>query len=121
MVPIPPQSGLTDHSESLTSVLRPGTLRRWCALSIQHSNRSSSAWNTVFQYTPRDFNPDQRHAGLSQPVRELCEPGERRLERLVLLIPAAATLARHADRRHDVVAMHVESRTPLYQRIHGAA
>ena len=40
------------HSESLTSVLRPGTLRKWCALSNQHSNRSSSAWNTVFQYTP---------------------------------------------------------------------
>ncbi len=40
------------HSESFTSVLRPGTLRRCCALSSQHSKRSSSAWKTVFQYTP---------------------------------------------------------------------
>jgi hypothetical protein len=42
------------HTESATSVLRPGTLCMCCALSSQHStpNSGSSIANTGFQYTP---------------------------------------------------------------------
>ena len=62
----------------------------------------------------RGLHPDQRHPELRQPRSELREPGERRPERSRLLVPAAATLARDADRRHNIVAMHVESRAPHY-------
>ena len=67
------------------------------------------------------LHPDQRHTGLGQPAGELREPGERRLERLRLLVPLATTAARHADGRHDVVAMHVKTRAPLYDHIHSSA
>ena len=64
------------------------------------------------------LHPDERHAGLGQPASELREPGKRRAERPGLLIPATATLARHADSRHDLVAMHVETRASLHDHIH---
>ena len=67
------------------------------------------------------FHPDERHPGLSQPQRQLREPAKRCLERLGLLIEPAATGTRHADGRHDIVAMHVESRAPLYHHIHSSA
>ena len=67
------------------------------------------------------FHPNQRHTGLGQPQRQLRQPAERRLERLGLLIKPAATAARHADGRHDIVAMHVESGAPLYHHIHSSA
>jgi hypothetical protein len=54
------------------------------------------------------LHPDQRHPGLRQPAGELSEPRERRPERLGLLIPLAATGARHAGGRHHVVAMHIK-------------
>ena len=38
------------------------------------------------------LHPDQRHTGVGQPPSELREPGERRLERLRLLVPLSTTL-----------------------------
>ena len=67
------------------------------------------------------LHPDQTHASLRQPQSEFREPGERRLERLGLLLPLATTAARHPDGRDHVVAMHVESRAPLHDHIHCAA
>jgi len=69
----------------------------------------------------RGLHPDRRHTGVGQPAGKLSEPGERWLERPGLLIEAAATGARHADRRHNLVAMHVETRAPLYDHIHSTA
>lgn len=40
------------HTESPTSVLRPGTLRRCAALTSQQVNRPSKEAKTGFQYTP---------------------------------------------------------------------
>src|SRR5690348_9749362 len=67
------------------------------------------------------LHPDERHADFGQPAGELREPGKRRPERSSLLIPATATLARHADSRHDLVAMHIETGAPLYHHIHSSA
>jgi acetylornithine deacetylase/succinyl-diaminopimelate desuccinylase-like protein len=53
-----------------------------------------------------------------QPRGELGELGERGPERSRLLIPAATTGARNPDGRHDIVAMHVESRAPLHDHVH---
>src|SRR4051812_30432803 len=104
------------HSESLTSVLRPGTLRKWCALSSQHSKRSSSACKTVFQYAGR-FHPDQRDPELRQPGAERRQPGERRAERLGLLTPSAPG-RRGAHGRDEVVAVHVKTSAPLHDDVH---
>jgi hypothetical protein len=64
------------------------------------------------------FHANERHAELGQPGGEVGEPSKRRAERSRLLIPAATTGARDADGRHDIVAMHVESRAPLHDHIH---
>jgi hypothetical protein len=40
------------HIASLTSVLRPGTLRMCAALASTSSNSASSTCHTGFQYTP---------------------------------------------------------------------
>ena len=64
------------------------------------------------------FHPDERHAELGQPLGEVSEPPKRRAERSRLLIPPATTAARDADGRHDIVAVHVESRAPLHHHIH---
>jgi hypothetical protein len=67
------------------------------------------------------LHPDERHARLGQPGGELGEPAERRPERSRLLIPPATTTARHADGRHDIVAMHVKPRAPLHHHIHSCS
>jgi hypothetical protein len=54
------------------------------------------------------LHPEKRDAGLAKPRGELPEPRECRVERLGLLIPLAATGARHAGGRHHVVAMHIK-------------
>jgi hypothetical protein len=64
------------------------------------------------------FHPDKRDAELREPGAERRQPTERRAKRSCLLIPAATTGARDADGRHDIVAMHVESRAPLHHHIH---
>jgi alkylhydroperoxidase family enzyme len=63
------------------------------------------------------LHPDERHPCLGQPRRELSEPRERRAERPGLLVEAATTRARDANGRHDVVAMHIQTRAPLHHHI----
>jgi hypothetical protein len=69
----------------------------------------------------RGLHPDQRHPEPRQPRRELREPGERSSERSRLLVPAAAAAARHTDRRHNVIAVHIKTGAPLYHHIHSSA
>ena len=69
----------------------------------------------------RGLHPNERHARLGQPRSELREPAERRAERFGLLIPAATTRARNTHGRHDIVAMHIETRAPLHHHIHSPA
>src|SRR5437588_7227248 len=67
------------------------------------------------------LHPNEHHTGVRQPAGKLREPGQRRLERLRLLVPLTTTAARHADGRHDVVAMDVKTRAPLYDHFHSTA
>jgi hypothetical protein len=67
------------------------------------------------------LHPDERHTGFGQPSGELGEPAERGAERPCLLIPPSTAGARNADGRHDVVAMHIETRAPLHHHIHSPA
>jgi hypothetical protein len=67
------------------------------------------------------LHPDQRHARLRQPCGEVRQSGERRLERLGLLVPLPTTAARHPDSRDHVVTVHVETRAPFHHHVHLAA
>ena len=64
------------HSASAMSVLRPGTLRMWRALSNQHSNASSSRRRPGFQYDPGRLpsHPGHSRGRPASPAR----PGDPR-------------------------------------------
>jgi hypothetical protein len=67
------------------------------------------------------LHPDQRHAGLGEPLGERRKPGERGAKGSRLLIPATPSGARDAHRCDHVVAVHVKTRAPLHQNIHRRA
>ena len=64
------------------------------------------------------LHPDEGDREPSQPLAKLRESGHRRAERLRRLHPATTVVARDPHRRHDVVAMHVQTRAPLDHHIH---
>ncbi len=103
------------HIASLTSVLRPGTLRMCAALASTSSNSASSTCHTGFQYTPVASIATWRAVVLGQPVGQREQLGGGGAEAAHLLMHGRRDAA-HAG--HDGVLVHVQARTARVEHLH---
>src|SRR5262249_30008116 len=99
------------QSASVTSLLRPGTLRTAAALASTSSQRPSSTCQTV-----RSLHRDGAAPARRQPIRERAQPGRRRGEGRDVTDDACPLL--YAGTRHHGLIVHVQRSAPRVETLH---
>src|SRR5215217_7994300 len=120
----PHSSSSHNQAASPTSVLRPGRILTWRALTNSSWNpRSSSTYQIGFQYWPvASITTWVTPLGL-QPVRQgLQAGGERRVGADLLAATSTtstrATRVRDTDAGHHLVLADIQRRRPFHDQLH---
>src|SRR3954447_17594709 len=115
----PCSSSSASHSASSTSVLRPGRIFTWWALTSSNSQDgcSSSRYQTGFQYDPVASITTAVTSSAANHSTMASSEAEGR-ERAGLPDPPPTTRLRGAHARDDLVLADIDARTALDQRVH---